>query len=722
MKIRFWNNKSNISWRRFYLPLIILPTILGIILSITVFIVTRGQLNRTGQITVEKFSAQASGVLNELKITNDSLMSNDQLISLLTHDILNESDLYTIVRILRNQLNRSSYVQDTMVISSKHDKTYTSDGYYSYSSAMPLLVRAGALPSEYEPFIEDDLHEGWSVPDNGYSSPYFVSYIYNSDAEKTGTLVIILNKAYLYRSLFSTNSDYCCMYNKDFLISSIFNTDTGIDYTSKADISRLVGSPVEIFSAEDEHYDYLVALKRSDFLRPLYIIIIAFALYFLVVLIFAAIHIRNSNRREKEFFSSLISELPQPVSSNDDLATIFASIRNALENYKEEHQAFSEQQKYSNLEKLAMDYSSASIDGAEAAAMDIDSSALCYYMIRFHYSEEGIMNPAHRRDLTCIITETSMNGFAEGRFKAVCFPQKNGDVCGILNVYDKDLKAEDIHVIVRHVRTLMEKDYGIVFKCSLSAAVTNINDIPKAFQETLDLFRFVRAIDSNVRFVSADDMKNSPTFLIKDKYLKQLQILSGTLLLGKYDLVPGMVDTMLEEHVAPLRQNFSMANERLQCIINILHETPLPGHLSEEEVRTFHDRLSQADSIAALSQTAHEEFSILQSVDIADSIVEKAQDYITEQISNDMLSVPEIAEHVGVSVQHLSKRFKETTGMTMVEYINLYRINKAKDLLSTTNLNQSEISAQAGYCNNVTFTRNFKKYVGCTPSEYRNRS
>ena len=78
-----------------------------------------------------------------------------------------------------------------------------------------------------------------------------------------------------------------------------------------------------------------------------------------------------------------------------------------------------------------------------------------------------------------------------------------------------------------------------------------------------------------------------------------------------------------------------------------------------------------------------------------------------------------IAEYAGVSVQHLSRLFKAEKNMTMVEYINQFRVSRAKELLVSSDLTITEIAEQTGYFNNGTFIRNFKKYVGCTPSEYR---
>lgn len=81
-----------------------------------------------------------------------------------------------------------------------------------------------------------------------------------------------------------------------------------------------------------------------------------------------------------------------------------------------------------------------------------------------------------------------------------------------------------------------------------------------------------------------------------------------------------------------------------------------------------------------------------------------------------------IAENVGISASYLSTLFKSSLQISIVDYINSFRIEKAKSLLKETSLPIVKIIEQVGYSNNVTFSRNFKRHVGCIPSEYRDSS
>lgn len=69
--------------------------------------------------------------------------------------------------------------------------------------------------------------------------------------------------------------------------------------------------------------------------------------------------------------------------------------------------------------------------------------------------------------------------------------------------------------------------------------------------------------------------------------------------------------------------------------------------------------------------------------------------------------------------EHVSRMYKKQTGVSLTDYINMYRIEKAKALLEETESSVSEIAVKVGYDNFTYFSTLFKKYVGITPNQYR---
>ena len=81
----------------------------------------------------------------------------------------------------------------------------------------------------------------------------------------------------------------------------------------------------------------------------------------------------------------------------------------------------------------------------------------------------------------------------------------------------------------------------------------------------------------------------------------------------------------------------------------------------------------------------------------------------------------DISNLVGVSVQYFSKIFKEEVGCNYVDWLNSLRINRAKELMESTQMTIKEVGFQVGYNDPNYFSRIFKRYEGIAPTEYVNR-
>jgi two-component system response regulator YesN len=95
--------------------------------------------------------------------------------------------------------------------------------------------------------------------------------------------------------------------------------------------------------------------------------------------------------------------------------------------------------------------------------------------------------------------------------------------------------------------------------------------------------------------------------------------------------------------------------------------------------------------------------------------------YAIEKNFHKNISLKQAAEIVCLSPKYISRIFKEHTGVGFNEYKLELKVKRAKELLSTTELNVNQISDRIGYMNVESFIRIFKRITGCTPTGYRNR-
>ena len=99
-------------------------------------------------------------------------------------------------------------------------------------------------------------------------------------------------------------------------------------------------------------------------------------------------------------------------------------------------------------------------------------------------------------------------------------------------------------------------------------------------------------------------------------------------------------------------------------------------------------------------------------------VVKQVCNYICQNYSKD-ISLKLLSNNYNVNTAYLGQQFKKETGELFSDYLNRIRIEKAKELLSTTLLKTNEIAEKVGYIEPNYFYRAFKKFTGLSPSEYR---
>lgn len=89
---------------------------------------------------------------------------------------------------------------------------------------------------------------------------------------------------------------------------------------------------------------------------------------------------------------------------------------------------------------------------------------------------------------------------------------------------------------------------------------------------------------------------------------------------------------------------------------------------------------------------------------------------------NGSLTLPMLAGRFYMSEGQFCRFFKSQVNMTVMEYLNYYRIGEACGMLRDSALPVSTIALECGYANISYFNRTFRRYMHCTPKEYRRKS
>lgn len=102
-------------------------------------------------------------------------------------------------------------------------------------------------------------------------------------------------------------------------------------------------------------------------------------------------------------------------------------------------------------------------------------------------------------------------------------------------------------------------------------------------------------------------------------------------------------------------------------------------------------------------------------------LLEQAKTFIDENYQREDMSLNTVASRVNISPSYFSAIFSNEMGETFVEYLTRVRLEKAKELLMCSSMRTAEIGYEVGYKDSHYFSYIFKKVVGCSPKEYKNR-
>ena len=103
-----------------------------------------------------------------------------------------------------------------------------------------------------------------------------------------------------------------------------------------------------------------------------------------------------------------------------------------------------------------------------------------------------------------------------------------------------------------------------------------------------------------------------------------------------------------------------------------------------------------------------------------DAVIAASQRWIAENYASDN-PVAAMAAMARLPERSFHRRFRQATGLSPIAYVQALRIEEAKQLLETTEMNVDDLAAEVGYAEPASFRRLFRRQVGVSPSVYRRR-
>lgn len=308
------------------------------------------------------------------------------------------------------------------------------------------------------------------------------------------------------------------------------------------------------------------------------------------------------------------------------------------------------------------------------------------------------------------------------------FENRNGEFVGILRMGEEDTQEEMLLGVAEDIRDSLLKWLKISVTIGVGERISELGSLPQSYNQAQEAADHRWYLGKN-HIISIDHLQQNNESAYRFDAAQGERILSVVKSSDKVAL-----HAELDDVFVPLSQNrrlgFSYGrNVSLQLILltsRLLQELNMLGPEMDSKERDLWERIFKQERIADLRGIVEE--YLLQ---VCERIEEKRKGKpknvierihaLIEQRYAENLQINDIAKEVFLSSTYMCLLFKQETGETINEFMTKVRIEKAKELLSDPRNKFYEVCYQVGYSDPSYFSKLFKKYVGLTPSAYRDQ-
>jgi AraC-like DNA-binding protein len=308
----------------------------------------------------------------------------------------------------------------------------------------------------------------------------------------------------------------------------------------------------------------------------------------------------------------------------------------------------------------------------------------------------------------------------------------DGTVFCIVNLGSKSSDSLE-HKIAEFAETVQfgfEKEYEVSLSIAMSDVHESLHGISVAYSEAGAALEYKLLMGERAPLVTYAGVSACSEMEVDCTRFLQYELkFINCIKAEDYYEARAILESLFTENFVDARLSLQMVKVRMfgliNTMVNAMSELTMHHEIQFLDSIDYAESLLKCASVVDLKQTM---FHILAALDqyalerrqaMKDRALDDVISYVRGQFADVDLNVSQIADHFGLSVSYLSRRFKKETGIGLLDYIHTVRIDEAKALLEGSDLNVGEIGRRVGYYSDIAFIRAFKRYQGISPGKYR---
>lgn len=695
----------------------------GTFLFLVLFFFTGKHVSELGNARIATLNSKTGALFDALERLSLSLSEKS--------NVKSTSELYDPTMDSLDELQKKlpiPCIDQVLVFDQNHNIVKTDHGAYTSQFFPDVLALVGETTEGFqEALAQAENGPVWMVGQLEGPSLYCLAKIISNTPYDVQYILISLSIPVLENYLeYIDLQSYQFIAFKNCYISSAGSARTEEPADLKAIASAVSGKKVRCFFDQGDFFSCAVAIPMQSYYLNQLLVLLCFLFSVLVLLLLESnnfIRYRKLNEeKRKELLQSLSEKIEDKIENEN--SQIAVSIYDEIHRYQNAAELHSLENRSRNIRHVLFEHFQNTPSQEMLDNSGIDGSCAVFFVASFFIDDYSDMffdqrEPGENVKAAHMVLQSTMVSLTAPE-DTVTSCSINGNCSAIFCIKEKAQAEEKVIAILQQTIDFVEQNYGLTICTVLSNAVSSPEKLCRAYKKTCKTYRFAQTISTDSAFIICSKQKYSASLVPENDFLKQIQVISNTILMQNYDLIPDMSETLIQQTIIPLTDNVELAQSRLMTLANLLAEAIMKCNISEEEAYDYASRFVCSDSVQALRENIRTIFPEIGSreVEKKDTLT-RACDFIHDHIGDPNLSVILICDTLNISKQYLSRAFKQKLNKTVSGYINEYRINYSKQLLSTTAMNVAEIAAAVGYTTPDTYTRNFKKVENITPTEFR---
>ena len=285
--------------------------------------------------------------------------------------------------------------------------------------------------------------------------------------------------------------------------------------------------------------------------------------------------------------------------------------------------------------------------------------------------------------------------------------------------------TKSITTVINNIQEKVKEELSLSISIGISKPYYELIDTNKAYKESLEALRYTLKYGAG-SVIFFENLQRESSFYTS--YPRQIEnkLFDAIKLENKEEVdinLDKLIGLLFDEQQTHTQYELSI----VRFLTNLIELTETLGVdvLEFEEHKSLFDQLYEFKTLPEVVKwfkytiiypvmNKVKERSQSQYKNISDEII-----HIVQQEFESDLTLNYIADKLHYNPNYLSSIFRKETNTSFSEYLTHFRINKAKEWLTTTDMTVKEIAERLNYNNSQNFIRSFRKLEGTTPGKYR---